>query len=99
MVPSEYINTNSLYLCSVDNLTQHNIRLLSTLKEEITAEVKKLLKSANGKITEMCKLDKQIWRTLDVEEVECKEKIEMIEQLCEEQVSILDVNPIDRTAL
>ena len=96
MIPSQEISTNSLYLCSVDNLTQHNIRLLSKLKEEITAEVKKLLKSANDKITEMCKLDKQIWRTLDDEEVQCKEKIEMIEQLCEEQVTISDVFPSNR---
>ena len=67
----------------------HRFNTLNKFQEEITAYFTELLKSANNKITEIYKLDKQIWRTLDDEEVECKEKIQIIETTRDEQVNEL----------
>ena len=71
----------------VDTETNHRFNTLNKFQEEITAYFNKLLKSASDKITEICKLDKQIWRTLDDEEVECKVKIQIIENTRDEQVN------------
>ena len=69
----------------------HKYNTLNKFQEEITAYFNKLLKSASDKITEIYKLDKQIWRTLDDEEVECKEKIQIIETARDEQVNKVTV--------
>ena len=74
------------YLLLIDNETEHSIRLLNKLKEEITAHFNEVLTLANKKITEICKLDKKAWRYLDDVEMDCKEKIEMIERIRDEQV-------------
>ena len=71
----------------LDTKKNHRFNALNKFQEEITAYFNKLLKSASDKITEICKLDKQIWRTLDDEEVECKEKIQIIETTRDEQVN------------
>ena len=71
----------------LDTDQHHRFNTLNKFKEEITAYFNNLLKSASDKITEICKLDKQIWRTLDDEEVECKEKIQIIEPARDEQVN------------
>lgn len=68
--------------------TVHRFSLFKQLKEEITLHFNKLLKLAGDKLTDICKLDKQIWKALDDEEVKCKEKIEMIEQVRDKQVLI-----------
>ncbi|XP_067933727.1 E3 ubiquitin/ISG15 ligase TRIM25-like [Watersipora subatra] len=64
----------------------HNFMLLSQLKEKITTEFGELLQLVNDKLTEICVVDKQIWRMLDKEEAKCKEEIELIERVCEEQI-------------
>ena len=76
------------YLLTIDNETEHSIRLLNKLNEEMTAHFNGLLKLSNSRITEICKLDKQAWRSLDDVEMECKEKIEMIEKIRDEQVIV-----------
>ncbi|XP_067932732.1 E3 ubiquitin-protein ligase TRIM33-like [Watersipora subatra] len=65
---------------------EHTFILLSQLKEKITTEFDELLQLVNDKLTEICIIDKQIWRMLDKEEAKCKKKIELIEKVCEEQI-------------
>ena len=57
------------------------------LKDQITSHFDGLLKKAAEKLTDLCKQDKQIWRTLlDDEEVECKEMIQQIWRIRDDQV-------------
>ncbi|XP_067940804.1 uncharacterized protein [Watersipora subatra] len=58
-----------------------------TLKKEITTHYNGLLRAANNMLTEICKLDKQLWGMYDDEEVECKKRVEMVDRLQEEQIS------------
>ena len=76
MPPCKFLETNRT----------HNFQSLNLMKQEITAHFKNLLKSASDKITEICKLDKQVWKMLDKEEIQCKVKIKKIEQARDDQV-------------
>ena len=66
--------------------TEHNIRFLSELSEEINTQFSVLLESASNRVTKLVELDKQAWNYLDDEEVACKQQIADVENVCEEQV-------------
>ncbi|XP_067943267.1 E3 ubiquitin/ISG15 ligase TRIM25-like [Watersipora subatra] len=72
-----------------DALTDHTFGSLNTMKEDITAHFNSLLQSASEKLTEICKADKQIWKVLDEEEVECAKRIQMIERVRDEQIEVI----------
>ncbi|XP_067943230.1 uncharacterized protein [Watersipora subatra] len=78
-----------MFYLSSDAVTDHTFSSLNTLKEEITVHFNNLLQSADEKLTEICKVDKQIWRVLDEEEVECAKRLQMIEKVCDEQIEII----------
>ncbi|XP_067943234.1 uncharacterized protein [Watersipora subatra] len=70
-------------------VTDHRFSSLNTLKEDITAHFNNLLLSASAKLTEICMADKQIWKVLDEEEVECAKRIQMIERVRDEQIEMI----------
>ncbi|XP_067943266.1 E3 ubiquitin-protein ligase TRIM71-like [Watersipora subatra] len=70
-------------------LTDHTFSSLNTMKEEITAHFNKLLQSASEKLTEICMADKEIWKVLDEEEVECAKRIQMIERVRDKQIEAI----------
>ncbi|XP_067943193.1 uncharacterized protein [Watersipora subatra] len=72
-----------------DARTDHTFSSLNTLKEEITAHFNNLLQSAGEKLIELCMADKQIWKVLGEEEVECSRRIQMIERIRDEQIEII----------
>ena len=65
----------------------HKYVSIANLEEKITAHFDELLKSVSNKMTEICKLDKTIWKKLDDIEDQCKRKITLIEQICEQKVA------------
>ncbi|XP_067943192.1 uncharacterized protein [Watersipora subatra] len=67
----------------------HTFSSLNALKEEITTHFNNLLQSACEKLTEICKVDKQIWKVLDEEEVECAKRIQIIEKVRDEQIEMI----------
>ena len=79
-----------LYFLTVDQMTDHKISFFDELKEEITSYFNVLLNSASDRLTEICKLDKLAWASLDDEEEQCKQKIDMIERVRDEQVLVND---------
>ncbi|XP_067943286.1 tripartite motif-containing protein 59-like [Watersipora subatra] len=83
------INCDSKERKCQDGLTDHTFNLLKTIKEEVTAHFNSLLESANEKLTEICKTDKQIWKVLDEEEVECAKRIQIIEKVRDEQIEMI----------
>ena len=62
---------------------------IDDLKEEITTHFNEILETANETLDDICELVKDMWRTLDDEEVECQEKIKRIERARDERVSIM----------
>ena len=64
----------------------HLFQLLKDIKANKIHRFKNILKTASTKITKICKLDKEAWKALDVGEVECKDKVRIIEQARDEQV-------------
>ena len=80
----------------------HKYVSIANLEEKITAHFDELLKSVSNKMTEICKLDKTIWKKLDDIEDQCKRKITLIEQICEQKVAecrqgVLDIPIISIT--
>ena len=70
---------------------EHQFVSVDNFTGEITSYFKALLQSASEKITKMCLLDKEMWKLLDNDEVECQRKITAIEEHCEKQVVVLDL--------
>jgi uncharacterized protein (DUF2344 family) len=64
----------------------HDYEALNAVVEEITSHFKQQLKSADTKITDVHKLDKQSWAMLDVVEGDCNKWIAEIEAVRDEQV-------------
>ena len=81
-------------LCSTftDGATSHTFTSLNQLKEDLQTHFDQLLKSAGDKLTNICKKDKQIWKMLDDEEVLFEEKLKKIEEIRDEQVTVLMIN-------
>ena len=77
--------TSSLIFYS-DYSTNHKLSSFTALTEEITSHYKQLLKSAEERITEMCKVSKETWRKLDDEEEKCDKWIQEIKRVRDEQV-------------
>ena len=75
-----------------DGATSHTFTSLNQLKEEIHVHFDQLLKSAGDKLTNICKKNKQIWKILDEEEVLFEEKLKKIEEIRDEQVTLLMIN-------
>ena len=75
-------------MLSVDK-KEHDASSLSQLKADLTKHFDELLKSANVKMTQICKLDKEAWRNLDNAETESKEKMAAVERLADEQVTTI----------
>ena len=75
-----------------DGATSHTFTSLNQLKEEIHVHFDQLLKSAGDKLTNICKKNKQIWKILDEEEVLFEEKLKKIEEIRDEQVTVLMIN-------
>ena len=72
-------------ICS-DGSPNHKLSSFTALTEEITSHYKQLLKSAEERITEMCKVSKETWRKLDDEEEKCDKWIQEIKRVRDEQV-------------
>ena len=75
-----------------DGATSHTFTSLNQLKEEIHVHFNQLLKSVGDKLTNICKKDKQMWKILDDEEVKFEEKLKKIEEIRDEQVTVLMIN-------
>ena len=60
---------------------------LNVLVEKITSHFTRMLKSADHKITNISKLDKDSWQVIDEIGEKCKAWIKEVEQIRDEQVS------------
>ncbi|XP_067928116.1 uncharacterized protein [Watersipora subatra] len=72
-------------LCQNSGEKGHKFQKLDLLDEEIAKQFKELLQASSEKLAAILKLDKDMWRSLDVEEGECDDKMELVDQICEEQ--------------
>ena len=75
---------------------RHKFCPLDELKEKITSDFNELLKKACDKLAHICRLDKHIWSSLDAEEVQCEEKLALIDQIRDEQVNLLTIFVMSR---
>ena len=61
------------WICNVVDEGKHEICFLNQLKEELASHFESLFKLSSDRITEMCKLEKQAWRSLDDREKFCSD--------------------------
>ncbi|XP_067932500.1 uncharacterized protein [Watersipora subatra] len=72
--------------CSATRQLQHKFSSLNKHNEEIKTHFERLLKSASDKLTEICRLNKQAWLTLDECEAQGRASLKLIDKICQESM-------------
>ena len=76
-------------LLSIISGGKHKNFLLATTRIPLEAQFADMIKKCSDKITELCKLEKETWQTVDELNEKCKAMIEQVETTKDKQVLFL----------
>ena len=60
---------------------------MASTRQSLEAHSKQMIKRCSEKVTELCKLEKETWQTVDELNEKCEAMIDQIETTTEQQVS------------
>ena len=65
----------------------HSIIPLATARTSLEAHFSEMIKKCSDKVTELCRLEKQTWQTVDKLNEKCEAMVKQVDTTAEKQVS------------
>ena len=60
---------------------------MATTRQNLEAHFKQMIQQCSDKVTELCKLEKETWQTVDTLNEKCEAMIKQVDTTTEQQVS------------
>ena len=60
---------------------------MATTRQNLEAHFKRMIQQCSDKVTELCKLEKETWQTVDELNEKCEAMIKQVDTTTEQQVS------------